>query len=202
MPRLTLALNAGAEQKLRQRIAEQAGKKVRQIFYSLHAKILENTPLNTGRTLGSWAASADRAVLIDIADTLGRDQFIYSPVNPNTNLMPVGAEPGRAFFVRMSLKTSERINFERNPYRVFYVSNGARLDSGFMEWPNGDTTDSLPSGLSQDVGSRAYAQEYGAVPGFDVYGNNGSLKRFPFNPRGILGVHMAVESIRLTYSGR
>ena len=202
MPRLTLALNAGAEQKLRRRIAEQAGRRVRQIFYSLHAKILENTPLNTGRTLGSWAASADQAVLIDIADTLGRDQFIYTPANANTNNLAIGAEPGRAFFTRLSLQTAEKISFERNPYRIFYVSNGAKLDSGFMEWPNGTTTDNLPSGLPQGPGSRAYVQEYGAVPGFDVYGNNGTLKRFPFNPRGILGVHMAVESVRLTYRAR
>jgi hypothetical protein len=199
VPKLSVSLSPDAEKRLRARIAAMAGKKLREIVYSLHARILENTPLNTGRTLGSWAASADTALLIDIADTLGRDEFIYTPMNPETNNRPVGSEPGRSQFVQMSLNTSKKIDFERNPYRIFFVSNGARLDSGFMEWPNGFVSESLPSGLPQTAGSRAYAQEYGLVAGFDVYAKSTGLMTFPFNARGTLAVHMAVESIRLTY---
>lgn len=198
MTKLILGLSPAAEAHLKRRIAEQVGAKARKIMTALHQGILDRTPFNTGRTLGSWFGSAGAPVLMDVADRFPAVNFAYSGNNPATNHLEVGEETGRGFYERFSLKSTTSINFEKNPYRKFYIANGAKLDSGYgLEKPLGQF-DELSSNLPQGVGSRAYAQELGTIAHFDLFASSGDIKHFNFNPRGTNAFGLAIEKIRVT----
>lgn len=180
-----ISLSKKAEDSLKAKIAEAVGKKARKIMMSLHTKILAHTPMNTGRTLGSWYGSASTPVYFDAESKFGEGYFSYTPATtPDTNHLPVGAEPGREVFEKMSLSTTESIAFERNPYRKYFITNAAALD------PIGN------SGLGM---GRAQALEYGAIAGYDLYSHpNGD---FIFQQRGTLGVQMSMLSLLRDWRG-
>ncbi len=198
MTKLKLGMKPAAEAHLKRRIAEQVGAKARRIMTALHQGILDRTPFNTGRTLGSWFGSAGSPVLIDVADRFPKITFAYSLNNPATNALEVGAETGRDFYERYSLKSTTSIDFERNPYRKFYIANGAELDSGYgLEKPLGQFR-GLSSDLPQGPGSRAAAQEFGTIAHFDLFASSGDIKHFNFNPRGTNAFGLAIANIRVT----
>lgn len=197
--RASLTLDKAAEAHFRKRVAEKAGARIRHIFTDLHRRILSRTAFNTGRTLGSWFASTGRPITYDIADRFGTDYFRWRPTTPQTNNLEVGAESGREFFEKISLRTTESINFERNPFQIFFLSNGAKLDSGNIETGDGQELDGLPSDLPQGPGSRAAMQEFGVIAHFDLFGSYGDTKIYSFTPRGTNAVHMAVNEIRRQY---
>lgn len=199
MSRLKLAMSSQAEQRLRVKIAEQVGRKARKIVEGLHERILDHTPFNTGRTLGSWFGSADRPVYHDIGENNIR--FHYSDSNPHTNHLPVGEEGAlRDSFKYRSLRTTQSIKFEQSPYRKFFIANGAQLDSGAgLTEETGGSFKDLTSDLPQGVGSRALMIEYGVIAKYDLYASGSGHKVFSFEPRGTLGVQMSVLSILRDY---
>lgn len=174
---IKLAFAAKAEEKLKKKIAEAVGKKARKIMLGLHTRILAHTPMNTGRTLGSWYGSAGSPVYYDIGAGGG---FEYSPAEfAPTNHLAVGAEPNRGIYENASIATTKKINFEQNPYRKYFITNAAALD------PIG-SSDLNPQG-------RAKQLEYGAIAGYDLYSHPEG--EFIFQQRGTLGVQMSVMSI-------
>lgn len=195
MVKLALLINAASESTLRAKIAQASARKLRGYLISLHTKILDATAYNTGRTLASWAGSMDKPLLIDAADVFGANRFEYDPEVEATNHLPVGRERGedRGDLERYSLKTTKSLRFETNPYRIFYISNGARLDSGLGIFG----LDSLPSSLAQGPGSRAAMQEAGAIAAYDVYGSVFGEKSYAFIPRTEGSFQITVENFRL-----
>lgn len=184
MPALKLTLSAKAEEKLKKKIAEAVGRKARKIVEGLHMRILARTPMNTGRTLGSWHGSAGMPVYFDIASQYGEDYFAYDPYTTiNTNDMAVGAEPGRKRWEEFSIQSTKKIDFEKNPYRKYFIANGAELDS------------IAGSSLPQGPGSRALMLEYGTIAGYDLYYSTKDNPVFSFHPRGTLAVQMSVLSL-------
>lgn len=182
------------ETKLKKLIAAKAGMKIRGYMVSLHTKILNATAYNTGRTLASWHGSAgDSPILIDAADIMGRQRFEYGEGVDATNHVVVGMEHGdRESLERFSLKSTRNIDFEWNPYRKFWIANGARLDSGAGIFG----LDSLNSSLPQGTGSRAAMQEAGTIAAYDVYSSMGDLKVYSFIPRTEQSFQITVESFR------
>jgi hypothetical protein len=176
------------EKALKKKIAAKIGARVRTIVTDLHQQILDGTPFNTGRTLGSWVASAGTPVIYDIASQGG--DYGWDSSRPRTNPLPIGTEPGRGIFERLSLQTVEKIDFENNPFRIFYIANGAALDSG------ADFAPDASSDLNQGPGSRAFYQEYGVIASYDMFGKTDNH----FSPRGANAVQLAVEKIRVRYS--
>jgi hypothetical protein len=175
------------EKHLRDKIAAKVGARARAIVTSLHQEILDRTPYNTGRTIGSWVASADAPVLYDIASSGG--DFAWDMDRKRTNPLAVGTEgEDRGVYERISLATVQKIDFEKNPFRIFHISNGASLDSGNDFMP-------MSSDLNQGPGSRAYYQEFGVIASYDVFNDKDSF----FTPRGTNAVQLAVEKIRLSY---
>lgn len=198
MTKIGMLLSPAAEAHMKKRIAEQVGAKARKIMTRLHENILERTPYNTGRTLGSWFGSAGSPVLMDVADRFPKINFAYSTDLPHTNQLEVGAEEGRSFYERFSLKSTQSINFEQKPYRKFYIANGADLDSGYgLNEPLGQFK-GLTSSLPQGPGSRAAVQEYGMIASFDLFASTGDVKIFNFNPRGTNAFGLAIANIRVT----
>ena len=185
---LSLTLSAKTERLLYQRIARKAGAKIRDIFTELHTEVLSRTPMNSGRTLGSWYGSAGIAMVYDIESMFGEGYFSYDPAKfPQTNNLPIGAEPGRGTFVKIALASTKNIDFERNPYRVFWLTNGASLDS------------IANSDLPQGPGSRAAQVEYGDIPGYDLYKSTPTTPVYSFAPRAQAPLRLSVEKIRLKY---
>lgn len=192
MASLHLKLSPSAERALRVKIAEKAGRRMRAIVENLHDKILKNTAFNTGRTLGSWYGSADRPFLLDIGAGGG---FGWNSGLAHTNRLPVGEEgAARSSFEKRSMRTTESINFEKNPYRIFYITNGASLDSG------NDFAPGINSDLNQGPGSRAYYQEYGTIAGFNLFASSEGQPVFDFAPRGTNALERAVNTIRGIYA--
>lgn len=188
MSRLKLELTGPAQAKMMKAIARKAGGQIRTIVTALHTEILSKTPMNTGRTLGSWHGSAGTPVIYDAAYHYGESYFTYDPARfEETNNMPVGAEPGRGEFEKHSLRSTQQINFEVNPYRIFYITNGATLDS------------IANSDFSQKSGSRAANLEYGNIAGYDLYGSTPESPSYKFTPRGTRALSISVENIRLKY---
>lgn len=169
-------------------IARKVGTKAREVVTALHKEILSKTPMNTGRTLASWYASAGTPVTFDAESVYGEGAFTYDPARfADTNNLPVGREPGREGFEKFALISSAKIDFEKNPYRVFFITNGAALDS------------IANSDLNQGAGSRAINLEYGNIAGYDLYGSTPTTPRYIFTPRGIGAMRLSVEKIRLKY---
>lgn len=188
MPTLNLKMSPQAVQRLHERIARQAGSKIRGIFTDLHTEVLSRTPMNTGRTLASWRAFADSPLMYDAEQDFGEGYFTYDPERfEATNRLAVGDEQGRPYFVNHSLNSAKKIDFERRPYRIFYLTNGAALDS------IGD------SHYNQGPGSRAYYSEYGRIASYDMYSSTYADPQFNFNPRGRGALRLSVQKISLKY---
>jgi hypothetical protein len=99
-----------------------------------------------------------------------------------TNHLPVGAEPDRAwaqFYTDQSASDMQK-QLRSNPYRVVWLTNGAGLDS------IGD------SKLDQGPGSRAFYQEYGIIPGYDMDRREYDV----FYPRGFAMLRQSIEVIK------
>lgn len=193
MASLKLTLSASAKERMSKAIAHQAGKKMRTIVTALHQQILDNTAFNTGRTLGSWYGSAGSPISYDIGDVHGTGLFAWNNSLQHTNRLSVGSESGRQAFEKLSLTTTKTLQFEKNPYRIFYITNGAKLDSG------NDFADGISSDLKQGAGSRAYYQEYGRIAKFNLFASTDGVDVFDFAPRGDNALERAVNTIRGRY---
>jgi hypothetical protein len=195
--RSTVRFSKNAEERIKQKIAEKAGAIIRRTVLALHQRILDATAYNTGRTLGSWYGSADRPVSIDIADRFGgSDAFAWHSGLLPTNHLEVGGESGRSFYERISLSTTQSIDFSKNPFRKYFITNGAKLDSGNIIDSGGTSLIGISSDLPQGAGSRAWAQEYGNIASYDLFASAGGTKIHSFHPRGTNAVGLAIESIR------
>lgn len=175
---ITIKLDAKAKENIKQKIKKEYGAFASKCVDTVHKEITKRTPVNSGRTLASWNWSFDASIYAD------RGPFEPYQIGtiPPTNDLPVGAEPGRAVAQALADASASYIKqqLQANPYKTVFITNGASLDS------------ISESTLNQGPGTRAFYQEYGVAPGYDMISKDYDA----FFTRGFAMMRQSIEYIK------
>lgn len=116
--RLTVDIGGldSAFEQFEKRMTEEVAGEVEEIVTEVFDGMVGRTPVDEGVAVASYRASIDTPEIVQNAPV--------GPSSPNSSSLPLGGEPNRAAAEAIARASLNGLSF-KDPYRVFWVSNGA-----------------------------------------------------------------------------